>query len=139
MKFLNKWWLYFIILIGGIFIIVSLTFAQEGQPPSPPSASDMADKMKQELNLNDEQANQITPIIQEESQRIQEMMEQARSQKVDRQEMMSQMEELHKDTESKLSQYPTQGQLEQWKSKQPPQRSRNRGAPPGENGQIGEE
>jgi len=138
MKFLSKLWLFIIILIGGIFIIVSLTFAQEGQPPSPPSASDIVAKMKQELNLSDEQASQVIPVIQEEIQEMQTIMEQARNQGVSREAMLSQMESLHKNTESKLSQYLTEDQLTQWKNRrqQPSRRGGNKDAPSEKNNQT---
>ena len=134
MKFLDKWWLILVILIGVLFIIASIMFAQQGKLPSPPSASDIVAKMKQELNLNDEQVSQITPVIQSEIQQMQALMEQAKSQGADRDAVIKQMEALRESEESELSQYLTQDQLTQWKNRRqkPLRGSDNKGAGSGE-------
>jgi len=133
-KFLDKWWLILVILIGVLFIIASIMFAQQGKLPSPPSASDIVAKMKQELNLNDEQVSQITPVIQSEIQQMQALMEQAKSQGADRDAVIKQMEALRESEESELSQYLTQDQLTQWKNRRqkPLRGSDNKGAGSGE-------
>ena len=121
MKFVDKC----IILIGALFLVAGITFAQQGdQPPSPPSASDVVSRMKEELSLTEEQISQITPIIQDELSQMQSFMEQGASSDTAK----SKMDELRQSTESKLSQYLRQDQLTQWKNKQrqPPQKEGSR-------------
>ena len=60
--------------------------------------------MKQELNLTDEQVKQITPVIQSEMQKSKELMDQMRN--------------LHRDTETKIGQFLTPEQMTQWKTLQ---------------------
>lgn len=127
MRFVDKC----IILIGVLFLAMGITFAQQGgQPPSPPLASDIVSRMKEDLNLTEEQMSQIMPIIQDELSQMQSFMEQGASPDTVR----SKMDELRQSTESKLSQYLTQDQLTQWKNKQqqPPQKEGNRMEPPGD-------
>ena len=75
------------------------------------TAEEMVVKMKQEVNLTDEQVKQITPVIQGEIQKRKELMEQMRT--------------LHRETENKLDQYLTPEQKAQWKDLQE-QRKANR-------------
>lgn len=121
MCFLDKWVRLYVIIFGVSFFLAGITFAQqEEQPPSPSSASDILAKMKQELNLNDEQLSRITPIIQDDVQQMQMIMEQSRSQRAGRDAVKNQMDVLRQNTESKLSQYLTQDQLIQWEDQQQP-------------------
>ena len=119
MKFIGKSGEVCVVMLAVLLFTAGLSSAQQqGQPPSPPSASDMVSKMKQELNLTDEQVSQVTPIIQEEVNQMQSLM----SQVADRDAVKSQIDALHQSTEAKLAQYLTPDQLTQWKSrKQPPQ------------------
>jgi len=117
MEFLKGWKRIYVILLGVLFVVTGIAFAQQGgEPPAPPSASDMVAKMKQELNLTDTQVNQITPVIQDEVNQMQALMGQG----TDRDAVKTQMEALRQSTESKLSQYLTENQLAQWKNKQQP-------------------
>lgn len=121
------------VLIGVLFVMTGTVFAQpQGQPPSPPSASDIAASMKQELGLSDDQVDKVASVIQKQIQQMQAVMEQARDQKLSPDAMMSQMEAVRKNIESELAQYLTQEQLTQWKNKQqqPPQERGARRAPP---------
>ncbi|GEM_PF-699897 len=62
MVFLDKWVCLYVILFAVSVFLAGITLAQEErQPSSPPSASDILTKMKQELNLNDEWENQQQP------------------------------------------------------------------------------
>ena len=91
---------------------------------------------KQNLNLTDEQVSQITPVIEENIQQRQAIMEQAKGQETDRDAMKGQMAALRESMESKLAQYLTPEQLEKWKTsiqqKHSGRRNHNRrGAPSG--------
>jgi hypothetical protein len=118
--------IFFMALIAGVIFIPEGAFAQQrGQPPSPPSASEIVAKMKQQLNLSDEQVNQITPVFEAEIQRMESLRTQA----------TTRMEALRNDTESKLAQYLTPEQLAEWKNNRPQSQSgsgqQRMGSPPG--------
>jgi Spy/CpxP family protein refolding chaperone len=106
MKFKNVW----ITLCSVIAMLVFLAGAAPAQGPRP-TAEAKINKLKQELNLTDEQVKQITPIIQSEMQK--------------RKELMDQMRNLHQDTENKIGQYLTPEQMTQWKTLRE-QRMKNR-------------
>lgn len=117
-----------VMILGVLFVTAGISVAQQEQSPLPSvqheksSASDIVAKMKEKLNLTDEQVSQITLIIQNEIEQRQVIMKQNNSQ----------MEALRKDTESKLSQYLTPDQLAQWKNNQRqhlPQEGHNRTKP----------
>ena len=135
MRVANKYKYICVISMVVLFVATGVVLAGQpgGQRPSPPSASDIVVKMKQELNLSDEQVSQITPIFQDEIQQMQAIMEQSRSQGADRDAVKSQMDALRQSTELKLSQYLTPDQLIQWKNmqQQPPQQKGDRRVPPG--------
>lgn len=117
-----------LILAAVVLIFSGIAYARQGQPPSPPSATDIVDRMQQDLDLTDEQVRQITPIIEDEVKQMQAIMRQGPD--GDR----SKMEKLHEETESKLSQYLTEEQLAKWKNqrRRPPQGKGNKmGPPPG--------
>jgi len=123
MRHTGQWFRVCLVAAGILFVSCGVSFAQQGggkKPSSPPSASDMVSKMKEELGLSDEQASQITPIIEEEISQMKELMGSV----TDRESARDKMDALHQDTESRLSQYLTADQLAEWKSKQkqPPQR-----------------
>ena len=130
MEIANK----FIVLFGVLFIAAGVAFAQQGsQPPSPPSANDIISRMKEELNLTDEQVTQITPIIQDELGQIQAFREQGVSPDMAK----IKMDELRQSMELKFAQYLTQDQLTQWKNKQSPkQDANNRMGPPQEGNNL---
>ena len=134
MKISNKWLCFHGIVLGVSFLMASVAFAQ--QEKQPPSAGEIAAKMKQNLNLTDEQVSQITPVIEENIQQRQAIMEQAKGQETDRDAMKGQMAALRESMESKLAQYLTPEQLEKWKTsiqqKHSGRRNHNRrGAPSG--------
>ena len=83
-----------------------------------PSAEDIIKKMKEQINLTDEQANQVKPIIESDIQQQQAIRDQAKSQGTDRETVKTQLQALRNDTESKLSQYLSQDQMTQWKDYQ---------------------
>ncbi len=121
-----------------LFAACGAAFAQQGpKPPAPPSAEEIVDRMKTELGLSDEQVNQITPVIQEESSQMQAMMEDGVPPEPG--QANEKMEQLRRDTESKLAQYLTEEQLAQWKSrhKAPAQGDSEKAGPPGGAGQDG--
>ncbi|HNX90600.1 MAG TPA: hypothetical protein PKY78_03700 [Candidatus Omnitrophota bacterium] len=94
------------------------------QPKQPPSAKEMVERMKKELNLTDEQVSQITPVIEEEMNTMRSVMGEPKG--GDKESGRSQMEAIHQETETKLAQYLTKDQLNSWKSKrQGPPRGRS--------------
>ena len=111
MKISSKW-----LCACGIisFLLAGIAFAQ--QEKQSPSAGEIVAKMKQNLNLTDDQANQITPVIEENIQQRQTIIEQAKGQGTDRDAMKGQMAALRESMESKLAQYLTPEQLEKWKT-----------------------
>ena len=129
MRFVGKSGEVCVVMLAVLLFTAGLSFAQQqGQPPSPPSASDMVSRMKQELNLTDEQVSQITPIIQDDVSQMQSLMNQG----LDRDAAKSQIDTLHQSTELELSQYLTPDQLTQWKSrKHPPQQDSSSNMGPG--------
>jgi len=112
-----------------LFVAFGAAFAQQGpKPPTPPSAEEIVGRMKTELGLSDEQVNQITPVIQEESSQMQAMMGDGAPPEPG--QANEKMEQLRRDTESKLAQYLTEEQLAQWKS-------RRKGPAQADSGEIG--
>jgi hypothetical protein len=108
-----------LVVAGSLFLMSGTMLAQEGpggggQPPSPPSASEIVSKMKQDLGLTDEQVSQVTSIIQDESSQMEALMKSG-----DPQSGRSQMEAIQQQTESKLAQVLTADQLAKWKSSKP--------------------
>jgi Spy/CpxP family protein refolding chaperone len=99
MKFKN-------VLITLCSLIVMLVLLAGSAPAQGPlcTTEGKVNKLKQELNLTDEQVKQITPIIQSEMQK--------------RKELMDQMRNLHQDTETKIGQFLTPEQMTQWKNLQ---------------------
>ena len=79
-------------------LVVAGGVAQAQGPMRTPEGK--INKMKQELNLTDEQVKQITPVIQSEMQK--------------RKELMDQMRNLHQETETKIGQFLTPEQMTQW-------------------------
>jgi Spy/CpxP family protein refolding chaperone len=99
-----------ITLCSLIVMLVLLAGSAPAQGPWP-TAEEKINKLKQGLNLTDEQVKQITPIIQSEMQK--------------RKELMDQMRNLHQDTETKIGQFLTPEQMTQWKTLRE-QRMKNR-------------
>lgn len=107
------------ILTGSLFLASGVVYAQGsprggGQPPSSPSASEIVGRMKQELNLTDEQITQVTTIIQEEITQMQSLMKSGNPES-NREKMGS----LRQQTETKLASVLTAEQLTKWKSNKP--------------------
>ena len=115
------------------------------KPPPPPTAEMILKKMKEELNLTDKQVKQITPIIENEIKQMNELMKKSggigKSQRKNHSGKSSKksdntsnenkemdpnhekMDAIHKETESKLSQYLSAEQMEKWREMhKPPQR-----------------
>jgi hypothetical protein len=112
---MNKWKGVSVIIFVALFFVAEIAFAQqERERPSAPSASDIVSKMKEELNLTEEQIAQITPVIEDEVNQGQSLIGQGG----DRDAVKTKMDVLRQATEEKLAQYLTQDQLAQWKSKQ---------------------
>lgn len=116
MKFTSKGSRVGIVLMGVLLLAAGNVFAQRGpggggQPPSPPSASDLVSRMKTALNLTDDQASQVTTIIQNEISQMESLMKSGNPESG-----RTQMESIHQQTESKLAEVLTAEQLTKWKS-----------------------
>jgi hypothetical protein len=110
MMILGKWARIYGIVLGVLCIIaMGAAFAQQGKQPL--SASEIVAKMKQNLNLTDAQVNQITPIIEEEIQQRQAIMEQAKVQGLDQAVVKSHIAALRQSTQEKIAQCLRSGQL----------------------------
>jgi len=112
----------FVLLVFAIslFIVGSSAFAQgkpgagRGKPPSMPSASEIVSRMKEILNLTDQQVVQVTTIIQEEISQMGSLMKSGNPEA-----NRSKMESIRQQTESKLSKVLTSEQLTKWKNSKP--------------------
>jgi len=113
MMILGKWARLYGIMLGLLCAMaMGIAFAQqEKQTRSTMSAGDVVAKMKQNLNLNDEQARQITPIIQEEIQQRQAIVAQAKAQGLDQAVVRSHIAALRQNTQEKIAQCLRSGQL----------------------------
>ncbi|MFA5270941.1 MAG: hypothetical protein WC412_01205 [Candidatus Omnitrophota bacterium] len=109
MKFTCKSKYIYVILALTFFAAIGNTYAQQRQAPS---AEEIVAKMKQDLNLSDEQAAKITPIVRNQLQQMQTIIEQAQE------KVRSQLQALQQNTETKLSQCLTPEQMEQFKNRQ---------------------
>ena len=104
-----------VVILLVLFFSAGISFAEDQeQAYAIPSAQEIIAKLKQALDLSDEQTSQITPIIKEKVSQAKEIV----SQGGDRDTMKIKAEALRKETESKLSQVLTLDQLEQSKKKQ---------------------
>ncbi|MFA4988347.1 MAG: hypothetical protein WC572_01965 [Candidatus Omnitrophota bacterium] len=105
----------YLIAAGMLLVSWGAVFAQQGgRPPAPPSAKDIVSKMEKELDLSEEQVKQVTRIMEEEMEQAGKIMSSA----VDLDSARVKMDALRQDTESKLSQYLTGNQMEQWKNRE---------------------
>lgn len=106
----------FVFLFGFFFLLAcGAGFSQnreKGERPEPPSAGQIVSRMKQDLNLTEEQVRQVTPVIQDEIARTRGIMTQTK----DREQAREQSRALRKDTEAKLSQYLTEEQMAGWRN-----------------------
>jgi excinuclease UvrABC ATPase subunit len=101
------------IVLGVLFLAAGAAFAQQGQQSFPlPSAGEVVAKMKEKLNLSDEQVKQIAPIIEEDFQQRKEIVAQSKTQGLGREAVRSKMAALRQSTKSKLTQCLTPEQLE---------------------------
>ena len=113
----DKWVRMWGILLAALFLVAGSIFAQQNeQSRSHMSVGDIVANMKGKLNLTDEQVGQITPLIEENIQQRQSIMEQAKNDGSDSDAVKGQMAALRQSMESKLSQYLTSEQLEKWKN-----------------------
>jgi hypothetical protein len=122
-------------VLGAVLLGAGIAFAQQGgqggQGGKPPAACDMVSRMKQDLDLTAEQVSQITPVIENEINQMQALIDDG----ADRDAARVKMDALRQSTDEALSQYFTPAQLTLWKSRQrqPPQdKSGSMGAPFGE-------
>lgn len=124
MKFMGKCKYVYVVLALTLFCTISNAYAQQRQAPS---IEDIVANMKQDLKLTDAQASKITPIVRDQIQQMQSIIEQAQE------KVRSQLQMLQQSTEAKLSQCLTPEQMAQFRSRQQeaqqPQQSRQQSQP----------
>lgn len=124
MKFMGKFKYVYVILVLTLFCAINNTYAQQRQAPS---IEDIIANMKQDLKLTDEQAAKITPIVRNQVQQMQSIIEQAQE------KVRSQLQGLQQSTEAKLSQCLTPEQMAQFRNRQqesqPQQQSKQQAQP----------
>jgi hypothetical protein len=132
-----------LIVLSAVCITTGTVFAQRGsggpgggrglngQHPQKPSVSDLVAKMKQALNLSDEQVGKIKTILENEMNQIESLVRSG-----DPQSSRSQMESIKKEAERELADVLTAYQLAQWKGSmsQRPQGSGSNQSPQGSRG-----
>jgi len=127
MKFSGKWACIYGFVLGALCVAVGgAAFSQQGEHQQM-SAGDIVAKMKDNLNLTDDQVSQITPVIEANMKQRQALMGQAKAGGSDRDVLKGQMAALRQDMESKLAQYLTPEQLEKWKNNMQQRHSGGRG------------
>lgn len=124
MKFMGKFKYVYVILALTLFCAINNTYAQ---PRQAPSIEDILANMKQDLNLTDEQVAKISPVVRNQIQQMQSIIEQAQE------KVKSQLQALQQSTEVKLSQCLTPEQMAQFRNRQqesqPQQQSRQQAQP----------
>jgi len=104
---------YALALVILFFLAVS-AYAQETT-----SVNDIVAKMKKELNLTQQQADAVKPIIDENMTKREELREeQNQAMMADRATIQSKIEQLDQDENQKLSQILTKDQMNKWIQKQ---------------------
>ena len=88
--------------IGILIVIFSMAVSGHAQGYQQPSADDIIKKMKEQINLTDQEAGQVKPILESEVQQQQAIRAQAENQEIDQETMRTQLRELRADTESQL-------------------------------------
>ncbi|MBF0593582.1 MAG: hypothetical protein HQL22_01295 [Candidatus Omnitrophica bacterium] len=102
----------------GLALAVPAIAQMGGGHAAPPSATEMVANMKKALDLTDEQASQVTSIIQEESNRMETLRQSG-----DEASVHIQMKTLHQQAESKLMQVLTPAQQTKWANGRAQQRA----------------
>lgn len=107
-------------LIVSTLIICGNTFAQRGpggpgggKAPAKLSASDIVSRMKQNLNLSDDQVKQITTIVKDELAQMESLM--GSGSRPDH----TQIESIRTEAEAKIAAVLTTEQLELWEKSKP--------------------
>jgi len=107
----------FYALLMVLFFTALPVFAQD-QPPGGehqrPSADDMVAKMQSQLNLTQDQAAAIKPIIEKFSSKREELRQSMQNELADRDSQRSQMKQLKADEKQELAQVLSTDQLSQW-------------------------
>ena len=104
--------------IGILIVIFSMAVSGHAQGYQQPSADDIIKKMKEQIDLTDQEASQVKPIIESDIQQKQAIKDQANNQGTDQETVKTQLRQLRNDTESQLSRYLSQEQMTQWKDYQ---------------------
>ena len=106
------------IKIGILIVMFSVAASGHAQGYQQPSADDLIKKMKEQINLTDQEASKVKPILESDIQQRQAIRDQAENQEIDQETMRTQLRELRNDTESQLSRYLSEEQMTQWKDYQ---------------------
>ncbi|MFA6281266.1 MAG: hypothetical protein WCY05_02030 [Candidatus Omnitrophota bacterium] len=109
MKVTGKSKYAFLILALALLCTISNTYAQQRQAPS---VDEIVANIKEDLKLTDEQVVKITPIVRNQIQQMQVIIEQAQE------KVRGQMLALEQNTETKLAQCLTPEQMAKFKNKQ---------------------
>jgi len=98
-----------------LFLSTVSAYAQEAE-----SVNDIVVKMKNELNLTQQQTDAVKPIIEEDMARREELRQGIQDQAMitDRATIESKIEQLDQDENQKLSQILTKDQMNKWIQKQ---------------------
>ena len=100
-------------MFGLLLVLNNISYAQR---QGGPTAEEMISKMQQDLDLSDEQAAQIKPIIEEENEKMKSLMEQMRKQgDATSESIRTEIEKIRQETETKLVTYLSEEQMSKWK------------------------
>lgn len=125
MKFMGKCKYVYVVLALTLFVAIGNTYAQQRQAPS---VEEIVANMKQDLKLSDAQAAKITPIVRNQIQQMQTIIEQAQE------KIRSQLQTLQQSTEAKLSQCLTPEQMAQFQNRQQGAQKQSQPQPNANNG-----
>jgi hypothetical protein len=98
-----------------LFLAASPAFAQDLSPV--PSVEEVIGKMKEKLELTQDQVSAVTPIIEKYTSKFQDL-KQSMGENKDLENLSAQMKKLLKDEGQELSQFLSLEQMRLWKSMQ---------------------
>ena len=90
---------------------VQTSLPEQASAQKPPTADDMVQKMKTDLNLTQQQADAIKPIIEQNMAKQKELIETLKQRGADKDTIRSQMEQLNQGRDQQLSKILSQDQM----------------------------
>ena len=114
MEFISKGKYFYIIFALALCILSESAFAQQRRIPT---VEEIVANMQKDLNLTDEQANRIAPVISNQMNQAQAIIMQAQE------VVKSKMQILQQNTEAQLSRILTPEQMSKLRGEQPAQKS----------------